>query len=38
MDSEPIIDVNGLIEKISYEIENLSIDDVVEQLTVVKES
>jgi acyl carrier protein len=30
MDSEPIIDVNGLIEDIPDEIEKLSIDDVVE--------
>jgi hypothetical protein len=31
MDSEPIIDVNGLIEEIPNEIENLSIDDVLER-------
>jgi acyl carrier protein len=38
MDSEPIIDVNGLIEEIPDEIEKLSIDDVVERLTGVMEN
>jgi hypothetical protein len=38
MDSEPIIDANSLIEEIPDEIENLSIDDVVERLTGVMEN
>jgi len=38
MDNEPIIDVNGLIDEIPDEIENLSIDDVVERLTDVMEN
>ncbi|KPA08821.1 hypothetical protein MHK_010976 [Candidatus Magnetomorum sp. HK-1] len=35
MNNEPEMDVNNLIEKIPDEIENLSIDDVVERLTDV---
>ncbi|KPA10853.1 protein containing Beta-ketoacyl synthase, partial [Candidatus Magnetomorum sp. HK-1] len=38
MDCEPIIDVNSLIDEIPNEIENLSIDDVVERLTDVMEN
>ena len=38
MDSEPLIDVNGLIEEIPDEIEKLSIDDVIERLTDVMEN
>jgi hypothetical protein len=38
MDREPIIDVNGLIVEIPDEIENLSIDDLVERLTDVMEN
>jgi acyl carrier protein len=37
MDSEPIIDVNSLIDEIPNEIESLSIDDLVERLTDVME-
>ena len=38
MDREPLIDVNGLIDEIPDEIENLSIDDLVERLTDVMEN
>jgi len=38
MKNEPEMDVNILIEKIPDEIENLSIDDVVERLTDVMEN
>jgi acyl carrier protein len=38
IDNESEIDVNSLIEKIPDEIENLSIDDVVERLTDVMEN
>jgi hypothetical protein len=31
MNSEPLIDVNSLIDEILDEIENLSIDDVLER-------